>query len=93
MKKAQNGLASKVVKKVGNTKIKDIPEKAVRVTKRVGSKLLDKLPEAAETTANALTAGYYSKAKKGLGLKNGGKVKKVAGYKAGGKMGKCKGGC
>jgi len=81
-----------VGKKVGDTKLKDVPGKTVKVVKNVGSKLINsgKLGEAAETTANLVTAGYYGKAKRAMGIKkSGGKMS----YKAGGKMKKCKGGC
>lgn len=79
--KAPEGFIDKVTRKVGNSKVKDVPRKTVNVLKRGVNRLTTKDVEDAFNTA---TVGGYNLVKKG--------VKKVTGMKTGGKIKRAKNG-
>ena len=77
--KAQDGLITKVAKKVGNTKVKDLPSKTVKVIKRGVDRVTK---DDVESASNVATMGLYARGKRLLGGKykgerNGGKVTKA----------------
>lgn len=77
--KAPENIVSKVVRKVGNTKVKDLPTKTAGVIKRGANRVTKNDLEGA---ANVATMGLYARGKRLLGGKykgerNGGKVTKA----------------